>query len=112
MFSFFSADVNPSLTTDDAVDECYDWKNADYQAIVNRMQSENWDWIFQRCFNTRTAKYPLYLQQPRASNDALAPAVRLSHSYRPAAAAAFSHLVTDTAGMLLDALTPSGLQRS
>ena len=47
----FSADVNPSLTTDDAVHECYDWKNADYQAIVNRMQSENWDWIFQRCFN-------------------------------------------------------------
>ena len=43
----FSLDVNPSLTTDDAVHECYDWKNAEYQTIVNRMQSENWNW---KCF--------------------------------------------------------------
>jgi len=48
----FSPDISSTLTiADNIVRECYDWKNADYQAIVDGMQTVNWDWTFQKCFN-------------------------------------------------------------
>jgi len=92
---------------------CIIWCSDVIAALLNLGHTDS------QSVNTRTAKYPLYLQQPRASNDAPAPAVRHSHWYRRAA---FSQLVSDTAALtcsslhatadtLLDALTSPGWQK-